>query len=145
MNLNHGDDTLPEKPKQVVVLSKNNDLAKEVAEIAVEFFDKLGTRARVLRIDDYKITLDLKLEEPILFISDESIFEGDDEIVFLKTLKDKFASSTLVHLFKKYSPVYYNDLIIKSAAKFVKEDFLIESNLRKSLNAIYSKELNHES
>lgn len=132
------------RPKQVVVLSKNNQLAKEVTNVTSEFFLKLGAKASVLRFQEYETTLDLTFEEPILFISDESIFEGDDEIVFLKTLKDRFASSTLVHLFKKYSPVYYNDLIIKSAAKFVREDFLIESNLRKSLNAIYSKELNHE-
>jgi len=132
------------RPKQVVVLSKNNQLAKEVTDVTSEFFLKLGAKASVLRFQEYETTLDLTFEEPILFISDESIFEGDDEIVFLKTLKDRFASSTLVHLFKKYSPVYYNDLIIKSAAKFVREDFLIESNLRKSLNAIYSKELNHE-
>jgi hypothetical protein len=133
-----------EKRQHVVVVGRNEEKLARTKLILKNFFS-LTDQDWVLK--SYANVMDLmkiSIPERTLVISNESAFHDQEELHYLRLLKSKFNSATIVHTYKRFAPIHMDDLVVKATTKFVKEDVLFERNFERSLNVLYStKKLNY--
>ncbi len=133
-----------EKRQHVVVVGRNEEKLARTKLILKNFFS-LTDQDWVLK--SYANVMDLmkiSIPERTLVISNESAFHDQEELHYLRLLKSKFNSATIVHTYERFAPIHMDDLVVKATTKFVKEDVLFERNFERSLNVLYStKKLNY--
>lgn len=144
MNLIHEHKNGLQNPISVVIISTSQHFKDRVMSAVNEFHEKTGQQEKISFYSNFSILSKSLVASKSLIISDETALEMKEDLFFLKALKDKNPASTLVHIYDKYSPAFYENVVIRSVSKFVKQNVSLEQNLTKSLNALFLKKRIHE-
>ena len=125
--------------QNVIVIGENAAQTERATNALISFFRLIDRKLNITRFSSYIDILNSDLPDRTLVISSESALQNQSDLQYLKALKNKFRTATIVHAYQKFAPIHMDDMIIKATNKFVKEDVLFEQNLEKSLSILFAR------
>ncbi len=125
-----------------IAIASNNVSLKSDLYQAINKFERLKeTKVEVVEFQSYLEMINESLGNEAIIFTDESLVNSEEELHFLKILKNKNAGTSIVHIYKNYVPFTMDEFVINATSKFLKLDSNISNSALRSLSVLAQKEL----
>lgn len=126
---------------KIAIASNNVSLKSDLYE-AINKFERLKeTSVEVVEFQSYLEMINESQGDEAIIFTDESLVNSEEELHFLKILKNKNAGTSIVHIYKKFVPFTMDEFVINATSKFLKLDSNISKSALRSLSVLAQKEL----
>lgn len=126
---------------KIAIASNNVSLKSDLYE-AINKFERLKeTSVEVVEFQSYLEMINESQGDEAIIFTDESLVNSEEELHFLKILKNKNAGTSIVHIYKKFVPFTMDEFVINATSKFLKLDSNISNSALRSLSVLAQKEL----
>lgn len=126
---------------RIIIASKNTQLKNRLLQVISKFDSVDNELLEIIEFNSYLELINESNYEENIILTDESLINSQEELHFLKILKNKNAAGTLIHVFNKHVPFTLDEFIVNSVSKFLKDDINLEFYVFKSLSALLQNEL----
>ncbi|MEO9532835.1 MAG: hypothetical protein ABJG68_17580 [Crocinitomicaceae bacterium] len=118
---------------KVVVISKD-DLFIERASVAVKHaLGELDIMAETESFTNFLELFNSNYKETIFLISEESVLNDLEDLIYLKTCRNKFSTAVIMHAYSSFQPAIMEDGVINAVNKFVNKDSNLEVSINRSI------------
>ena len=126
---------------KVAIASKNDQLKNRLYKAISKFESFNEDSIELVQYSSYlELLNESRYEEAVIF-TDESLVNSQEELHFMKIIKNKNAAANLIHIFTKYVPFTVDEVVVNSVSKFLKNDSNLENSAFKSLSSLFQKEV----
>lgn len=118
----------------VVIISQDELFTQRAFKAVQSTLRNQGVDAELHAYHSFLELLNSGISENIFILSEEAVLNDLEDLIYLKTCRNKFTSCVIMHAYEKFQPAIMEDGIINVVDKFVKKDSNLEFSIQKSIN-----------